>query len=722
MKRKNDKGAITLFVLIAGLSFIAFLTTMLAVSSVRRQAQIEATKQAKEIYSQGDANTIYEEYFVREGAIPIYTVEQLNEMCTGHEVAIPEENRKIYTFSSDAVYVLMNDLAFECEGFWKLPTYTENGRFEGNGKVIRLLNTRENIQCYYSSENNYQAAIFQVNAELDDNIIVINNQNFNGLSIRYDSESSILTLNGTSTSSNGILILNRFENFIFTEGEQFTHSVQYISGTATGSGNSTIAAEAETATHNVLSTRFYVDPLFGTTENKSITRTVTEMAATEGKALRYCIWFQNGASAWTFDNYKVKIDLHKVQTKQVMHGLKYGNLPILEKDGYTFDGWSLIPNEYQQVEYISSNGTQYINTGVNGNNSNLSIEIKYQWNEIPGDGQYSNVVASYESELCNATRIIQYGSNITYFNINTKAGGGSGTLTYTRDINTIYEEKLYSTEDDLIYISNEINTERNIIGGNTTNKNIGIFGSSIEDAVKSNIKLYYLKIYDNGTIIRNFIPCYRRRDNVAGLYDTVNNIFYTDEANGSAFNVGRDKKIDNNSFVIDINNHTLYSKWNANENILTGTLAPEVKNPPTNENAGWHINTTTGELPTRIDVISPPLEGITKGFELIGHGSDQYSYIEQYSVPVIDGKEYIMSVWAKGSGVLYLQLAGQEPWTAKGFTLNNVTDWTKYSWVVTAGNQPEQATMNNGIVNAYFVDRGVVGTSFQICGMSLIEK
>ena len=47
MRIKSEKGAITLFVLIAGLSFILFLTSMLVIGSVKRQAQIEANKQAK---------------------------------------------------------------------------------------------------------------------------------------------------------------------------------------------------------------------------------------------------------------------------------------------------------------------------------------------------------------------------------------------------------------------------------------------------------------------------------------------------------------------------------------------------------------------------------------------------------------------------------------------------------------------------------------------------
>ena len=37
----------------------------------------------------------------------------------------------------------------------------------------------------------------------------------------------------------------------------------------------------------------------------------------------------------------------------------------------------------------------------------------------------------------------------------------------------------------------------------------------------------------DGTPIRNFVPCYRKSDNVIGLYDTVEGVFYTNAGTGS---------------------------------------------------------------------------------------------------------------------------------------------------------------------------------------------
>ena len=47
-------------------------------------------------------------------------------------------------------------------------------------------------------------------------------------------------------------------------------------------------------------------------------------------------------------------------------------------------------------------------------------------------------------------------------------------------------------------------------------------------------KLYSCQIYDgSNNLIRDFYACYRKNDNVIGLYDKVNWVFYTNEGSGT---------------------------------------------------------------------------------------------------------------------------------------------------------------------------------------------
>ena len=46
-------------------------------------------------------------------------------------------------------------------------------------------------------------------------------------------------------------------------------------------------------------------------------------------------------------------------------------------------------------------------------------------------------------------------------------------------------------------------------------------------------KWYYIKVYRSGTLVRDYVPCVRNSDGVAGLYDKVENKFYTNSGTGS---------------------------------------------------------------------------------------------------------------------------------------------------------------------------------------------
>lgn len=39
-------------------------------------------------------------------------------------------------------------------------------------------------------------------------------------------------------------------------------------------------------------------------------------------------------------------------------------------------------------------------------------------------------------------------------------------------------------------------------------------------------------MWDDNELVRDFIPCYRKSDGVIGLYDLVNDVFYTNLGTG----------------------------------------------------------------------------------------------------------------------------------------------------------------------------------------------
>ena len=53
-------------------------------------------------------------------------------------------------------------------------------------------------------------------------------------------------------------------------------------------------------------------------------------------------------------------------------------------------------------------------------------------------------------------------------------------------------------------------------------------------------QMYYCKIYDNGTLARDLVPCYRREDGAIGFYDRVEREFLSPPSNGEYMAKGED--------------------------------------------------------------------------------------------------------------------------------------------------------------------------------------
>ncbi len=669
MRRKSERGAITLFVLIAMLAFIAFLTTMFMIGSVKRQAQAEASKQTGAIYSERDADTMYGEYF-GEGAIPIYTVEQLAQICSGNDVAISEENGKIYKFTSDAVYILMNDLAFiyEQEGTWGLPEFTGNGRFEGNGKTIAVKYDNDYIY-YYNSTNNYTY---------------------------YDRYTVAFDANGGSvdTASKTVTYNSPYGDLPTPIRAGYTFAGWYV---------------------NVL-------PKLILTDNS---------------------WINNGQFETGLNNYIATSDWIPIQGGVTL----YSNMTVCGI--YSYDASkNFIKREsnYTTVHPISSNAA-YIRIEIrklcgdfNYYNNNLKFIISNQNDEIK----------AYTEDKIPSNHILYAKWTPNKYTLDFNTMGGSTIASSQCEFEGNYKGMSSPTRPGYTFngwYANLIKTvdftDNSWISGSSgqfeaghnnymaTRELIPIKGGA---TLYSNLQICGIYTFDtNGNFIKresSYTTVHPISSNAAYIRIEVNKSegdfnYYVNNLILSEYNAAQNisciqSSISNFTAYEMLGNSSLYAKWTEHSNILTGADEPAIKSPSTNAGAGWR-SASAGGARTVINISDPPVAGVTKGFDIAGNANTSQD-VAQDSIPVTSGKRYIMSVWAKGTGTLCLQLAGQSPWTGTTFTLNNVTTWTKYSWTVTAGSASGQATMNNGTVNAYYGNHGATGTSIQICGMRLKEE
>ena len=163
---------------------------------------------------------------------------------------------------------------------------------------------------------------------------------------------------------------------------------------------------------------------------------------------------------------------------------------------------NIIPSEYQQVEYIESTGTQYIDTKVASGNNDLKFDIQYSMVKFPDSGKYVGIFGAYTSEQHNTTRIIYTGSsnNTTaqsFVYLNSIAGNSVLIDNTIRKLNTIYTETLERKGNTTIYTSSAfegVKEQTNVPNGTAYSGNIVIFNQSANSGIYSSMKLYYFKI------------------------------------------------------------------------------------------------------------------------------------------------------------------------------------------------------------------------------------
>ena len=211
---------------------------------------------------------------------------------------------------------------------------------------------------------------------------------------------------------------------------------------------------------------------------------------------------------------------------------KTATIAQVDEEDYVYH---TLPAEYQRVEYIESTGAQYIDTGVIGK-SDIKMHTEMSFIDFPA--QNSPIFGSYgNSQRCY---LLSYASG-GYFS----ATGAAG-LTSTSQIalNTKYKIDVdFTTGNQKLIIDGVTAATNNNTTVLNTGKPIFLFGYNYDGGFDTrfpiSMRLYSLKLYDNGNLIRDFIPCYRKSDAKPGLFDLVELKFYINAGTGD-FNVAGD--------------------------------------------------------------------------------------------------------------------------------------------------------------------------------------
>ena len=176
--------------------------------------------------------------------------------------------------------------------------------------------------------------------------------------------------------------------------------------------------------------------------------------------------------------------------------------------------WKKSPN-YIELEYIESTGTQWIDTGLRGKNG-YDFEYKVNFTSLSASTA-TGIGGCWESGKSFYLGMVRTNHKLSYHYNGTTAPIEVQTVT----ANTDYTVSGHMHSGSQYFVVNGTkSTERTLSGSFTSTINVWLFGLNSSSPLYSHMKMYYCKIYDNGVLVRDFIPVLDA-NGVACLYDKV---------------------------------------------------------------------------------------------------------------------------------------------------------------------------------------------------------
>lgn len=178
------------------------------------------------------------------------------------------------------------------------------------------------------------------------------------------------------------------------------------------------------------------------------------------------------------------------------------------------------PSPYTLMNYleVTSSGA-YIDTGV-ANTSTAYFEIDFQYTGTPtnNDGVFGAMGSGIEF-------VVNSYGGVSY------AICDSGRAVFTSE-NLL--RHVVKGDSSGVYIDGVLGASAN--WSRATGLNYLLFAFNYQNSTRyytGHAKIYSVKIWNGSTLVRHFIPVIRNSDNEIGMYDQVNDVFYTNNGTGT---------------------------------------------------------------------------------------------------------------------------------------------------------------------------------------------
>lgn len=283
-----------------------------------------------------------------------------------------------------------------------------------------------------------------------------------------------------------------------------------------------------------------------------------------------------------------------------------------------------LPEGYTQVEYIESDGTQYIDTGYKANQDTRVVFDAYI---LQTTTTATGLFGCRQAIGSNGFYIYEQNSDLGEYS------DGYGSLR-TMDIPLSASARhIIDKNKNITYIDETIahTYAAQTFTSPVTLTLFAIQQSKGVDERMSVCRLYSCVIYDNGTIVRYYIPC-TNASGIAGLYDTVSGVFCTNAGTGS-FTAGADvaPKPETDEWAVgDIINQTVWTQYIVNVQSIRGAYYTMPDSPELPEPAAPLTYDGANAIERLIYDILKLYEGMIKRYRICGTFSAGSDYNRQY--------------------------------------------------------------------------------------------
>lgn len=190
---------------------------------------------------------------------------------------------------------------------------------------------------------------------------------------------------------------------------------------------------------------------------------------------------------------------------------------------------SRLPQGYTEVEYVENQNRSYLNTQFKPNQdtrivAKMQCVTSTQYGRYIGAGAYNSrnaIQFDYESYY-NGTLHVSWGTQNSWTTYSSCVGDYNVHI-YDWDKNYFYRDKGEPNEF----------SATTSYGTFQCTDNLGIFTTIQNGSPSAQYsteylfgRMYSFQIYDNGTLVRDLVPCIKDNDNTVGCYDIVNDVFY----------------------------------------------------------------------------------------------------------------------------------------------------------------------------------------------------